>query len=538
MSDVDSRLDKLEQLIVEGEKWFVPDCVRSIALMEQAIELARELRLPKQEGRALLLTARSHWALGNLEQGHLILDQADLLVPRLKQAQFEAAIANARAELCLAASDYAPALKQWTLCLKKALTVSAFDLYVEACLGVGNIFTAHHQHGDALHWHEVALEFAPHSQDPEQLVECYLHVAADLNYLAQYELTLALTKQSEPLFRKSRHKAWLADWYSYQGNAYLALGQLSEAQTCLLQAWEINQQFGYPWSQSLNLLALGKTYVQLQQFTAATEFLALAHTTIATFESHTLLLQVYEQLTELAKLQGNFQQAWENRRKYHELAIRHAQQLAKEKLTSALERRIRELDTQLMVLQTRQENVMLRQQTTANTELLQTLRSATLQDPLTGVSNRRHLDQEMPVLYQRCEEENRPLSVLMVDLDFFKQVNDKYGHAMGDQVICAAAMILLQSCRGGDMVARFGGEEFVLLLPGAAGSTAFEVAERIRMRFVQHKWHEIHPDLQVTCSIGVAELGDETSAAQLLAYADQALYRAKHQGRNRVELYL
>jgi diguanylate cyclase (GGDEF)-like protein len=538
MSDVDSRLDKLEQLIADGEKWFVPDCARTIALMNEAIELARVLRLPKQEGQALLLDARSHWALGHLAQGHLALDQADLLVPRLKQAQFEAAIANARAELCLAASDYAPALKHWTLCLKKALLVSAFDLYVEACLGVGNIFTAHQQHGDALHWHEVALEFAHQAQDPEQLVECYLHVAADLNYLEQYELTLALTKKSEALFRKSRHKAWLADWYSYQGKAYLSLGQLSAAQACLHQAWEINQQFGYPWSQSLNLLALGKTYVQLQQYSSAAEFLELAHTKIASFESHTLLLQVYEQLTELAKLQGNFQQAWENRRKYHELAIRHAQQLAKEKLTSALERRIRELDTQLMVLQTRQENVMLRQQTTANSELLKTLRSATLQDPLTGVSNRRHLDQELPLLYQRCEEENRPLSVLMVDLDFFKQVNDRFGHAIGDEVICAAALILLQSCRGGDMVARFGGEEFVLLLPGAAGTTAFEVAERIRMRFVRHPWQEVHPELHVTCSIGVAEMGDELSETQLLDHADQALYRAKHQGRNRVELHL
>ena len=194
-------------------------------------------------------------------------------------------------------------------------------------------------------------------------------------------------------------------------------------------------------------------------------------------------------------------------------------------------------DSQLFVLQTRQENILLRQKNSADSELLKTLRNATLQDPLTGASNRRHLDQEMPLMYQRCSEENRAFTILMVDLDHFKRVNDQFGHPIGDDVIRSTASILLQSCRGGDLVARFGGEEFALLLPGATGTTAIEVAERIRKRVENYDWQQFHPDLKVTCSIGVAEMNQEANATELLNYADQALYQAKEKGRNRVEFF-
>jgi two-component system, cell cycle response regulator len=188
-------------------------------------------------------------------------------------------------------------------------------------------------------------------------------------------------------------------------------------------------------------------------------------------------------------------------------------------------------------LQTRQENLLLRQKSSADSELLNTLRSASLQDPLTGLSNRRHLDQEMPVMHQRCLEEHRAFTTLMLDLDHFKNINDQFGHPIGDEVIRTIAKILLQSCRGGDLIARFGGEEFVLLLPGAVGSTAIEISERIRKRIEDYNWAQFHAQLKVTSSIGIAEQVDEPDANTLLAHADQALYQAKHNGRNRVELY-
>lgn len=535
MSILAAQSEQLAQLIAQGREWFVPDCAKTIELMLEAVALAQTLGDAEQEAYAQLLLARSYWALGNLPAGHAAIARLEILDRKVKSPRLNGDFELARGRLYFSASEYGPALKSWCNCLKIALNIAAVDLYIEACLGVGNVYFAHQQAGDALRWHEIALEFAQNTGDQELLTESYLHVAADLNTLGQFELVLSLSKKGEAAFYQTRHQSWLADWYSYRGEALLALGRLEESKHWLHQAWAINQQTTYLWSQSLNLLNLGKVYVALQAYTQAAEYLALAEHKIASFGSLTLLLRVYSQMAELGQLTQNHQMAWQNRRKYHELAIQNAQQLAKDKLNTALERRIRELDTQLMVLQTRQENVMLRQQSSADSELLQSLLHASLQDPLTGVGNRRLLDQEMPVLYQRCRDDQRPLSVLMVDLDHFKRVNDTFGHAVGDEVIRATAMILLQSCRGGDLIARFGGEEFVLLLPGAVGTTAVEVAERIRARVASYNWAQFHPLLQATCSIGVAELGDELSADEVLEHADQALYQAKKRGRNCVE---
>lgn len=532
-----SPLRQLAQLIAQGQALFVPDCAQTIVLMEQAVGLAVQLNEPQQEAQAQLLLAKSHWALGNLEAGHRAIERLEVLDRCIKDPYLTAQYELARGRLYFSASEYGPALKSWAACIKKALSQEATELYLEACLGIGNVYFAQQQVSDALRWHEIALEFALHLGEQELLAESYLHVAADLNALGHYDLVLALSEKGAPIFYQTQHQAWLADWLSYRGEALLALNRLDEATQCLHQAWAINQKTTYLWSQSLNLLNLGKVYTALQAYPRAIEYLTMAEQKIASFGSLTLYLRVYAQLAELGRLTADYKMAWENQRKYNQLAIENAQKIANERLNTALERRIRELDTQLLVLQTRQENVMLRQQSSADSERLQTLLHASLQDPLTGVGNRRQLDQEMPVLFQRCREDQRPLSVLMIDLDHFKQVNDTFGHPVGDEVIRATALLLLQSCRGGDLVARFGGEEFVLLLPGATGNTAAEVAERIRLKVAGYAWAQIHPDLQVTASIGVTDLGDELDAAELLEHADQALYRAKHRGRNRVETY-
>ncbi|WP_410499536.1 diguanylate cyclase [Chitinibacter sp. S2-10] len=537
MSALHDQRAKLDQLLAEGLHWFVPDCLRTLVSMEEAIELAQTLSLPDKEAQAQLLLARSCWALGRLSEGHAAVLRLETLNSQLKSPRLNADLEQVRGQLHFAASDYGLALKSWIACLKNALIVRATDLHILACLGIGNVYFAHQQAGEALRWHEIALEFARYYTNQELLAESQLHVVADLNALEQYELVLKLSYKGEQVIHNSGHQAWRADWFSYRGEAYLALQELESAKQCLHRAWEINQQTSYLWSQSLNLLNLGKVYVALHDYEHAADYLEQALSKISTFGAQTLLLRAYAQLAELERLRNDYQRAWQYQRQYHELAVQHARQMAQDKLNTALERRMRELDTQLMVLQTRQENLQLRQQSSANTELLKNLRNASLQDPLTNIGNRRLLDQELPVLYQRCREDLRPLSVLMIDLDHFKAINDNFGHAIGDEVIRSAAQILLQSCRGGDLLVRFGGEEFVLLLPGAVAETAFEVAERIRCRMVEYDWQHIQPQLQASCSIGVVELSDELDGLELLQHADDALYRAKRHGRNCVESY-
>ena len=162
-----------------------------------------------------------------------------------------------------------------------------------------------------------------------------------------------------------------------------------------------------------------------------------------------------------------------------------------------------------------------------------------LVDPLTGLYNRRYLTTHGRALVEEAAERGRPLSVLVMDLDFFKKVNDTYGHDAGDEVLRELAKRLKKHVRRLDIVCRVGGEEFVVLLPGADARVAQQVAERLR-RAVSERPFTITVDgrripLDVTISIGLSsfERVDDTLEI-LLKRADEALYAAKQQGRNRV----
>lgn len=152
-------------------------------------------------------------------------------------------------------------------------------------------------------------------------------------------------------------------------------------------------------------------------------------------------------------------------------------------------------------------------------------------DALTGLYNRRAYDQELAREWRRVQRNGAALSVLLIDADHFKSINDQHGHAVGDRVLQALAALIQRSAREIDVAARIGGEEFAVLLSDTGATSALNVAERIRSQIAQS---DTMPVTGVTVSIGVATLAAEESAASLQHRADQALYMAKSQGRNRV----
>lgn len=154
-----------------------------------------------------------------------------------------------------------------------------------------------------------------------------------------------------------------------------------------------------------------------------------------------------------------------------------------------------------------------------------------LRDPLTGLHNRRHLS---AALARLGDAEPKPLVAVMLDVDHFKKVNDRFGHEVGDQVLVAVAEELRRSVRSGDVVARVGGEEFALLLPGARVDDVVRRVEDLRARCSALEFANA-PGLRITVSAGVAELDpDAPDVAGLLGRADRSMYRAKESGRDRV----
>ena len=171
--------------------------------------------------------------------------------------------------------------------------------------------------------------------------------------------------------------------------------------------------------------------------------------------------------------------------------------------------------------------------------LMETLRESSLRDAMTGLYNRRFLEEYVETLVAKVTRDKAHLGILMLDLDYFKKVNDTYGHEAGDKVLVELARVIRQSMRASDLTVRFGGEEFLVILNETDAEGAVILAEKVREAVEAMKVQIAGGSIQKTISIGVSDFpADGENFWQVLKYADVALYAAKEAGRNRVERFV
>jgi diguanylate cyclase (GGDEF)-like protein len=172
-------------------------------------------------------------------------------------------------------------------------------------------------------------------------------------------------------------------------------------------------------------------------------------------------------------------------------------------------------------------------------QVMSSMKDMAIYDTLTHLYNRRHLDQVLEVELGNSILKKQPLSIIMVDIDHFKAVNDRYGHDEGDRALIHVASLLKESLRGHDTVARFGGEEFIVVLPKTIMKNAVVIAERIRRSIEATPLSGTDGKVNLTVSLGIAAIPAiwTESKEELIKCADKALYEAKDKGRNRVCFY-
>jgi len=169
-------------------------------------------------------------------------------------------------------------------------------------------------------------------------------------------------------------------------------------------------------------------------------------------------------------------------------------------------------------------------------DLFQETRDLANKDFLTGAYNRRYFYDSAEIMYAKAKRKNRPLSVAMIDIDFFKKINDKFGHDIGDIAIKDTVKILKINLRKSDLLARFGGEEFCILLEDISKDDALKLFEKIKNIFENHIINIDDKQITFTISIGL-NYSNEDSLNSMIRHADSALYTSKHNGRNQITLY-
>ncbi len=171
-------------------------------------------------------------------------------------------------------------------------------------------------------------------------------------------------------------------------------------------------------------------------------------------------------------------------------------------------------------------------------EQAEKLKEMSTRDELTQLYNRRYFNEHVTQALANAKRYGSALSVMIGDVDNFKKINDTFSHAIGDEVLRRIGQLLESHTRSGDIVARYGGEEFVIAFPEALLESAYIACEKIRLAIESHPWDEIHPDLRVTMSMGLAADLSVIEYEQLLGLADEALYEAKRSGKNQICSYV
>ncbi len=236
--------------------------------------------------------------------------------------------------------------------------------------------------------------------------------------------------------------------------------------------------------------------------------------------------RVHRALAEAYKMQGEFRRALAHFETFHALKERVQREADLRKAKGQL--------LQFDVERLQHEREMYRLKHVELARAYSQLEAISVRDPLTNLHNRHYLNQQLAREVTRAQRYRRPISLMLCDIDNFKRVNDSFSHAVGDEVLKIIAEILIKRTRATDVRARLGGEELVAVFPETALGDAQAICEKIRQAVAGYPWAAIHPDLAVTLSVGVAELGEDDTPASLMARADAKMYEAKNLGKNRV----
>ena len=548
------------------------DARKALTLAEEAAAEARRLEDPLQLGIALRTVGACKLESGDLGEARRalataeevlreeperqpILAQVFRLRSRLSfmQHEYEKALRFIHAALQASQEDVEPQLRaavlnqagttyahlgsyeeglEYLLASLEVLEEAGLDPSGNPLNNIGNIYLLQGDPDRALDFFERAKRAFDEQGSGRDRLIALGNIGRALEELGDLEGARRRHQEALELAREIGDAVYLPPALTKLGRVLGKLGQTEEAFNLLAQALQLCRGDSAPFRDE-PLMALAGLQVDAGEPEAAerlyreTVRLARSHDN-QQLESHALL-----GLAQALESAGRWREALKAYQEHQELATVVARQLFSNKTQALL------LHNE--VKQSKRDRMLLRQvneQLTAAYAELEAksaeLERLSLEDPLTKLFNRRQLERRMADEIARLQRYDERFSVLMCDIDDFKAINDRFSHGVGDEILVRFAGILKAQTRSTDVVARVGGEEFVLLLPHTGLSEAVQVAGKIRSAVEEYPWSELGDGLGVTTSAGVTEARREQDATELLAAVDRELYRAKRSGKNRV----
>jgi diguanylate cyclase (GGDEF)-like protein len=516
------------------------DLRRALALLDEAGD-------PRGRADVLNGIGNVHWRRGEYADAMRCHLRALEIQRGLGDRLGEGTSLNALGNVSYHLGDYGQALDYYQDSLKVRQEIGD-RVGVAYCLNnIGNI---HGQLGESRRALEYMLEALSIKEgaDPQAAGISMLNVGSAYAELGDDDKALEYMERAAVRLRETGSLDGESTCLRDIGRVHERRGEFGRALECYRASLETTRALGARTYEAETLIRLGALRVRTGEGDAGLADLHAALEIVSELGARPQVYSAHEALTEVYEGRGELDRALHHYRAFH-TAWRDV-------FNAETNARIKSVLVRAEVQQAQREAEILRQKNDELTAAYGRLREAdeekaglvarlreqaaelerqTREDALTGLSNRRHLDTLLSTEWERALRFGRALTVAMVDIDHFKDVNDRFSHAVGDEVLRTVARILRENTRGVDVVARYGGEEFCLILVETRADEAARLCDRLRGLIADHDWSAIRAGISVTVSIGVAGLHEGADAPDaLLAAADVRLYAAKHAGRNRV----
>ena len=406
------------------------------------------------------------------------------------------------------------------------------EIGVAASLGnIGNVYSERGDLADALIFHQRSLDQSVRIGNTTLEISSLCNLGGDYVDLGRYEEGIAVCRRSVALGETLEDWEKVAVALTSMGTAYAGTERRSEALACHQRALEIARAHRLQKAAAHALFSIGEIRLGQAALDDARAHLVESAALAQSIGARRTAFQASEALSEACKRQGDYAAALGHYETFR--------RLEKEVFTEEAEERAKSLVIQMEVEHHRREVETMAEINAALQEANARLEALSTTDPLTGLPNHRALAAALDAQIARAHREEKPCALLFVDIDHFKRINDTYGHPAGDTVLREFAACVRPCLREEDVLGRWGGEEFLIVLPGAAAERALRVGERVRAamaaQVLEIETEGLAQSLSVTCSVGAAAFPPHRPDRDVLvAAADQALYAAKRGGRNQV----